>query len=322
MKESNKKRKNLILIIKILILICLFLILLVGLPYIINREIIGNDFFSKASNDGWVSFWGSYLGGMIGGVGTLIAVYFTIKDSKKQLDYHKKKQKKIENKERMANLCIITTELKMCFYDTFRILTVFSIENSKILMSEEEKCDWILKFKDILRGVSYSRKWRDVLKELVGIIDEDTFERIYEIFLLFEKVDFNISEKDYEYDNIYYKIQNIPREKIFSKEFLDKYDELLYTVNIYDAKKKAIEDLSDFKTEGSDYDVPARTKDIKNQLNEIEPKISELREYFKSKIDYYKIVDIRDIYNELLNKNILNDIWINVINDLEKRSYK
>ena len=51
------------------------------LPYILKVAILGNMVPSNISNGDWASFLGSYVGGSLGGLGTLIAVYITIKNS-------------------------------------------------------------------------------------------------------------------------------------------------------------------------------------------------------------------------------------------------
>lgn len=64
-----------------LILLVIILILLV-IPVFVNWAVINNDFYSKATNDSWVSFLGSYLGGILGGFATLIGVLITLKSSR------------------------------------------------------------------------------------------------------------------------------------------------------------------------------------------------------------------------------------------------
>ncbi|MBM7613848.1 hypothetical protein [Alkaliphilus hydrothermalis] len=65
--------------IKYVIGILLLMVLI--LPVIINITLF-LPFPSTPSdlgNSEWLSFWGSYIGGAIGGIGTLLAVYFTIR---------------------------------------------------------------------------------------------------------------------------------------------------------------------------------------------------------------------------------------------------
>ncbi|MGG4106958.1 hypothetical protein AAXB25_23970 [Paenibacillus lautus] len=69
-------RKNVGLLLSIILIICT--------PLLINEFIVNSDFYSKASNDSWVSFLGSYLGGIFGGIATLTAVVITLKETNKQ----------------------------------------------------------------------------------------------------------------------------------------------------------------------------------------------------------------------------------------------
>ncbi len=41
----------------------------------------------------WLSFWGSYLGGVFGGIATLVAVVVTINNNKEELDRKEEKEK-------------------------------------------------------------------------------------------------------------------------------------------------------------------------------------------------------------------------------------
>lgn len=66
------------------LLTCTFIFSISVIPILINEAVINNDYFSKASNDGWVSFLGSYLGGILGGLATLLGVLITLKSSRIQ----------------------------------------------------------------------------------------------------------------------------------------------------------------------------------------------------------------------------------------------
>ncbi|MBU3103063.1 hypothetical protein [Clostridium gasigenes] len=70
--RETKKNKTYIIIGIIIVFI---------LPILINIFIINNNFYSKAGNDGWISFLGSYIGGIFGGLVTLIALTKTTKQS-------------------------------------------------------------------------------------------------------------------------------------------------------------------------------------------------------------------------------------------------
>ncbi|WP_167957294.1 hypothetical protein [Anaerosporobacter faecicola] len=71
--------------------ICIFL-LSFTIPLSLEFLIFRNEFASALDNSDWSSFFGSFLGGIIGGAGTLVAVYITTKETRKiQLDAQKNK---------------------------------------------------------------------------------------------------------------------------------------------------------------------------------------------------------------------------------------
>jgi|GEM_PF-3567211 len=76
MKKKSRKRN-------IAIVGIIFLVVIILIPNFINRTIFhNNNSVSAATNDGaWLSFWGSYLGGIFGGIATLIGIVYTIKSS-------------------------------------------------------------------------------------------------------------------------------------------------------------------------------------------------------------------------------------------------
>ena len=65
---------------------------IVGLiiPIIFKFSIFENPTYSLLSNDGWASFLGSYAGGALGGLGTLIAMYFTVRQTTEIQEQNKK----------------------------------------------------------------------------------------------------------------------------------------------------------------------------------------------------------------------------------------
>jgi len=56
----------------------------VGIPFLIDWIIIGNQFPSHIQNSEWVSFFGGYIGAIIGGVISLLGIYFTIRFTQNQ----------------------------------------------------------------------------------------------------------------------------------------------------------------------------------------------------------------------------------------------
>lgn len=68
----------------------------IALPFGFKYAIFENPALSNLSNGEWAGFLGSYVGGIFGGIGTLIAVYFTVKSSQQaQLDNKKDTDQRI-----------------------------------------------------------------------------------------------------------------------------------------------------------------------------------------------------------------------------------
>lgn len=57
--------------------------LVVILPVILQYAVFANSVESNASNDGWASFLGSYIGGVFGGGMTLMAVLISVRETRR-----------------------------------------------------------------------------------------------------------------------------------------------------------------------------------------------------------------------------------------------
>lgn len=68
---------------KITLLISIILVSILVSPLLLDFFIFQNDLYSGLSNGEWASFLGSYIGGIIGGGGTLAAVAITTKETRK-----------------------------------------------------------------------------------------------------------------------------------------------------------------------------------------------------------------------------------------------
>lgn len=64
--------------------IIIIILISIFLPIFMEFFIWRNDFPSAIDNSDWSSFFGSYLGGIIGGFATLLAVRFTLLETKKE----------------------------------------------------------------------------------------------------------------------------------------------------------------------------------------------------------------------------------------------
>lgn len=62
-------------------IIVLYIVVSTFIPIIFKYAIFENPTLSNLSNNEWAGFLGSYVGGILGGLGTLIALYITVKNS-------------------------------------------------------------------------------------------------------------------------------------------------------------------------------------------------------------------------------------------------
>lgn len=78
---DNKKNKTKSTINKksIIVIICLYVVIGVVLPFVFKYTIFENSEISLLSNNEWAGFLGSYVGGVLGGLGTLVAMWYTVR---------------------------------------------------------------------------------------------------------------------------------------------------------------------------------------------------------------------------------------------------
>lgn len=74
----------------ILLIISTYIIVSIILPILFKYLIFENTSFSNLNNSEWSSFLGSYVGGILGGLGTLISVYITVKETRNMQVQNKK----------------------------------------------------------------------------------------------------------------------------------------------------------------------------------------------------------------------------------------
>lgn len=65
------------------------IVFIVGIPLLLDWFIIGNSIPSNISNSDWISFFGGYIGAIIGASVSLIGIYATIRFTKEQLQMNK-----------------------------------------------------------------------------------------------------------------------------------------------------------------------------------------------------------------------------------------
>ncbi len=112
---------------RIVIIVFGFVFIVMILPYALEVFIFRNNVYSVLSNGEWGGFLGSYIGGALGGIGTLLAVFITTKETRKiqrensaQIENEKRRNEKKERKkfvdEIAKDIATYITDISNYFY--------------------------------------------------------------------------------------------------------------------------------------------------------------------------------------------------------------
>ena len=112
---------------KIAIIIFISIFIIIVLPFALEIIIFRNDIYSVLDNGEWSGFLGSYIGGALGGIGTLLAVYITTKETRKiqqensiQIEDERRRNEKKERKqfsdEIAKDIATYITDISKYFY--------------------------------------------------------------------------------------------------------------------------------------------------------------------------------------------------------------
>lgn len=294
-KKQGKERKNIMSNLggkSIKYKICIIaLLVLVLIPILIN-------YFLKSNDDSWISFWGSYLGG----VATIGAVVLSINKTNEVQTRTEELSKLSEKNKINANAVILETDLKMCIKNVGDLVVRYAIENSHIVDEQNKRCEWILDWKEIIRGYVFDDKWRDTIKNISSELNISTVQKLYDIYTVLERSNnyfTDINKTPQNYKKLYKMVETIPRECIFSQEFLSKYDYLKVRVSEYDDldKLKLGEEEQQQTYQRYKLDIYEKRKYFEN----IQNKIDQNKDYIISK-----------------DNSIINEECINILNELNK----
>ena len=110
-------------------------LVMLGIPLAVDWLIIANDIPSNISNSDWVSFLGSYIGAIIGGIVSLIGIGVTIRFTKQQIALS---QGQFSEQNRLNNQPILDCEIS-------NILD--SQDDETIIMN----CEYVLSNEEVLQ---------------------------------------------------------------------------------------------------------------------------------------------------------------------------
>jgi len=158
---------------KILGIVFISVLIVAILPYVLEVFIFRNNAYSVLSNGEWGGFLGSYIGGALGGIGTLLAVYITTKETRKiqqenstQIEDEKKRN---EKKERKQFADTIAKDIAMYITDISKYF--YACRALEQLHNKEHELNNELYSIDCKIGAKHT-----ALKKLNIVNDEDTEE--------------------------------------------------------------------------------------------------------------------------------------------------
>ena len=176
-KVKNKyERKWIILgIVYVLFIVCA--------PIAIEKLIIANSYSSGASNDGWASFFGSYLGGVFGGTATLMAVLITIRNGKKEQEEEIAREKE-ELIRKSALIVYYDFEFAFTNIHDFMIPLWKKRKTKSVNQLEKEDMDAFFEARKCLNQFYFNDDWIKTVANLYDspLLERNDIKKIYEIY--------------------------------------------------------------------------------------------------------------------------------------------
>ena len=206
------------------------IIFLILLPLILDLFVFNNNIYSKASNDGWASFFGSYLGGIFGGIATLAAVLISIKETRdiqKENDKANKAKDEINAKKELER-------------ERLRIMPILSIENNYCKHTLDIKDMIETKFINMGGGLLHDLYYKAIIKTTLNNepLDDVIIKDEY-LNIIFHGRAF---ELNFEYDiNFSAKINAVEFWLCFNNYLNDIYTQKIY-VKFLDNECSSIEE--------------------------------------------------------------------------------
>lgn len=162
------------------------------IPLFLNNFIFGNNYISKVSNDGWASFFGSYIGGAIGGIGTLVAMYITLKQTQKQIYDTEEKDKKREQRHEANEIVNLVAEYLSHVNVYFDDKNNYISKKDKIIQDENKYLNYLKVWGEKYNSSNFS--YTEYLREL----DKQHLDCQYASSFFYKR-----DNKNYEQNKIY-----------------------------------------------------------------------------------------------------------------------
>lgn len=199
---KNIPKKNSTNIKKYTVILIVAFVVVVLLPFILEFFIFRNKIYSSLSNGEWGGFLGSYLGGIISGIGTILAVWVTTKETRA---IQNKTQDNIESDRRFQR----QNQRRAFTDDIARIVSEYIADISGYYYASRHKED------DYIRSLSVKNYYLLKIK-LAGI--ERASDLISELELIHNHHSHGVVETD-EFNNV---IENLMKKlSHFTREFIE-----------------------------------------------------------------------------------------------------
>ena len=153
----------------------LIIALIIGIPIFLQYKVFGNSIPSNPSNDGWAGFFGSYLGGILGGCATLAGVVFTIRKTHEESETNRKRE--LQDLHRQSAL-VIYYDFGFAFdniKDYLRFYSDIDFEQINSMPLSTEAYDRFEKHKDCFTQLYLQPDWIKTVSQLSGAtVDEQS----------------------------------------------------------------------------------------------------------------------------------------------------
>lgn len=266
-------------------------LLIICFPLLLNIIYFNPCFsigFNKELSSGeWLSFFGSYFGGLLGGVITLLGVILTIRYYKKQYELEKRDREKQD----YHNL-IIKSELNT-------LIKMKNIANNILKIYHEFYCEWNKFSNSIILRIKIFNEYSDSNK----INSDIEFKKFDEKYREILEKDSDVEELKNKLDILLDKSNEISVEiKKLSNILIDYNENLLYKLDIDRILKQYVEDFEIKNT----YKIP-----MFNEVLLIVSYYNNKKEYAK-KVETDKVLEIYKSNKEYFKNKVLDNIKSNI----------
>lgn len=194
------KKKIILLIVLIIGFICLT-------PFVLEYFVFRNHIYSALNNSDWSGFLGSYIGGVFGGIGTLLTVYITTRETRKiqyenmlqnekDKELNEKRERKLFAESLALEISKYITDISKYFYACKDLRHLYENKDdlNRQLRNTEQKISQQL---DMLTTVSLEEettKYLNIDKEVERLKQKEE-ELKYKIDIIIKEIELNRADR-------------------------------------------------------------------------------------------------------------------------------